>query len=146
MFEVAVDNSKKPEIAVSRAVAGAGAAAAVIGGFVVWYFDPVKSSLFPACPLYTMTGYACPGCGMTRGLHALLHGDIIGALDYNAMLPLILIFFGYLWLSVLLYALRGRGLAGGKISMAFIWIMLGLLIVFGIVRNLPYYPFNLLFP
>lgn len=118
----------------------------VVGAGVVWYFDPSRAGFMPACPLYTTTGFACPGCGMTRGLHALMHGDILTALDFNALIPLILIFLGYLFFSMLSVAVRGRGLAVGKWNLVLLWVVLGLLITFGILRNLPFYPFTILFP
>lgn len=141
-----INADRKTEQLMARMVAATGAVGAIFGGLVVWYFDPVSAGFFPACPLYSMTGFACPGCGMTRGLHALLHGDILRALDYNAMLPIILAFLGYLWLSAALFAVRGRGLMPGRYSVGLIWVMLVLLVTFGILRNLPFYPFNLLFP
>lgn len=33
-----------------------------------------------------MTGLQCPGCGSQRAIHALLHGDIISAWRFNALL------------------------------------------------------------
>ncbi|MGH9945694.1 MAG: DUF2752 domain-containing protein [Pyrinomonadaceae bacterium] len=129
-----------------RFFAGVGVAAMVVGAGVVWYFDPSRAGFMPACPLYTTTGFACPGCGMTRGLHALMHGDILTALDFNALIPLILIFLGYLFFSMLSVAVRGRGLAVGKWNLVLLWVVLGLLITFGILRNLPFYPFTILFP
>lgn len=131
---------------VERSIAGAGVAAMTVGSAAVWYFDPISSGLFPACPLYTTTGFACPGCGMTRGFHALFHGDVPTALDFNALIPLVVVFFGYLFLSMLSVAIRGRGFSIGKWNLSLLWITFGLLIVFGILRNLPYYPFNILFP
>jgi len=83
---------------------------------------------------------------MTRGLHALMHGDILTALDFNALLPLVLIFFGYIFVSLLMFAVRGRLLMPAESSLKFLWIFLGLLIVFGVLRNLPFYPFSVLFP
>ncbi|HLA94546.1 MAG TPA: DUF2752 domain-containing protein [Pyrinomonadaceae bacterium] len=116
------------------------------GASVVWYFEPTTAGFFPACPLYTTTGFACPGCGMTRGFHALFHGDLITALDYNALIPLIIVFFGYLILSMIMVAVRGRGLGLGKWGLTFIWVTLVVLLTFGIIRNLPFYPFTILFP
>lgn len=43
-----------------------------------------------ACPLRSMTGIACPGCGGTRAGLALLRGDIAMALALNPFLVLAL--------------------------------------------------------
>jgi hypothetical protein len=114
--------------------------------FAVGYFNPTTAGFFPVCPLYALTGFACPGCGMTRGLHALLHGDVLGALDYNLLLPGILFFFGYLFVSLFLTFARGRGLDFKIFTPLVIWGFFGFAFVFTILRNLPYYPFNILFP
>jgi hypothetical protein len=37
----------------------------------------------PPCPLRTVTGIPCPMCGMTRGVTALVHGDIARAVVLN---------------------------------------------------------------
>ncbi len=129
-----------------RIFAVGGLLAAFSGAAAVWYFDPVSSGLFPACPLYTTTGFACPGCGLTRGFHALFHGDVLTALDYNALIPLVVVFFGYLFLSMLMVAVRGRGFSIGKVNLTLIWVTFFALLVFGIIRNLPFYPFTVLFP
>ena len=128
--------------------AAAGVGVCLAGAASVWYFDPVNAGFFPACPLYSMTGFACPGCGMTRGFHALMHGDIATALDFNAMIPLVIVFFGYIFLSMLMVAVRGRGIGLGvnKFSMWLIWLTFTTLLVFGVLRNIPAYPFTILFP
>lgn len=36
------------------------------------------------CPFHAVTGWYCPGCGGTRALFDLLHGDIAGAWRDNA--------------------------------------------------------------
>lgn len=120
--------------------------AALGGASAVWYFEPGSSLFLPACPLYATTGFACPGCGMTRGFHALFHGDIVGALDYNALLPLVAVFFGYWFLSLSMVAIRGRGFGFGKMTAGLVMTTFILLLVFGVVRNIPAYPFTVLFP
>ena len=118
----------------------------IVGAAAVWYFDPTSAGVLPACPLYQTTGFACPGCGMTRGFHALFHGDVLTALDFNALIPVVAVFLGYIFVSMILVATRGRGLLFGKWNLVLLWGTLGVLIVFGILRNLPYYPFTILFP
>lgn len=114
--------------------------------FAIGWFNPSTAGFFPVCPLLSLTGFACPGCGMTRGLHALLHGDVLGALDYNLLLPGILFFFGYLFVSLFLTSVRGRGLNFRVFTPFVIWSFFGFALVFTVLRNLPYYPFNILYP
>jgi hypothetical protein len=78
-----------------RLLAATGATAMIAGAAGVAYFDPTSAGFFPVCPLYMLTGLACPGCGLTRGFHALFHGDILTALDYNALLPFFALFLGF---------------------------------------------------
>ncbi len=60
---------------------------------VIYYmFDPSDSNMwFPRCTLYTLTGIRCPGCGLQRAAHSLFHGDVTGALHYNALLPVLVV-------------------------------------------------------
>jgi len=60
--------------------------------------DPNASGSYGFCPFKVATGgLDCPGCGMMRGTHALLRGDVGRALDHNVFLPLVLatIVIGY---------------------------------------------------
>ena len=59
---------------------------AAAGLAAVYTFDPSKTWFYPPCPLRALTGLQCPGCGGTRALHALLHGDVAGAFAFNPML------------------------------------------------------------
>ncbi|HBR55983.1 MAG TPA: DUF2752 domain-containing protein [Blastocatellia bacterium] len=129
-----------------RMAAGAGVAVMSIGALLVWYLDPANTGYLPSCPLRRTTGIACPGCGLTRGFHALFHGDFASALDFNALIPIFIIIFGYFYLSMLLVFVRGRAFPRWSLSLPMIWGFLVVLIVFGILRNLPFYPFNVLYP
>lgn len=129
-----------------RVFAAAGVGAVAVGAFVVARYNPVTAGFFPQCPLLQTTGLACPGCGLTRGFHALFHGDILTALDYNALLPLYAVFFMYILVSLGLVAVRGRGLSFGKLPQKAIWSFFVIGLTFSILRNLPVYPFNILYP
>lgn len=61
---------------------GALAAVAVFYALV----DPEGSVPLPQCLVHRLTGFDCPGCGSQRMLHALLHGHLREAWDYNAFL------------------------------------------------------------
>ncbi|MEQ1644195.1 MAG: DUF2752 domain-containing protein [Pyrinomonadaceae bacterium] len=127
-----------------------GAATAVIAmgtaGVVGFLFDPVKSNFFPVCPLYSLTGLACPGCGLTRGFHALFDGDVIVALDFNLLLPIWAMIIGYVFVSLILLAVRGRGLPMWPSYPKFLWGFMITLVAFGVLRNIPVWPLTILFP
>ena len=129
-----------------RGLAAAGLLALSAGSSVVWYFDPTKAGFFPVCPLYSITGLACPGCGLTRGFHALFHGDIVTALDYNALIPIFALLFGLIFVSLAMVVVRGRGLLKLKHSPTPLIGFFVLLVVFGVLRNLPFDPFTFLYP
>lgn len=129
-----------------RIAAASGVAAMSLGAFLTWYFDPTRASFLPSCPLRRTTGIACPGCGLTRGFHSLFHGDFAAALDFNALIPIFIVIFGYFYLSMLLVAVRGRSFPRWTLSLPVLWGFIALLIIFGVLRNLPFYPFNVLYP
>lgn len=55
----------------------------IVGVVVLWSFDPRSAGFFPKCPMFLWTGLQCPGCGTTRALHALVHGDLAAAVRFN---------------------------------------------------------------
>ena len=59
---------------------------AVGAAAILYRFDPATTHGYPQCVFHALTGWQCPGCGTTRALHHLLHGDVIGAFRLNAML------------------------------------------------------------
>jgi hypothetical protein len=59
---------------------------AVVAMAILYRFDPATTHGYPQCVFHALTGWQCPGCGTTRALHHLLHGDVAGAFRLNAML------------------------------------------------------------
>ncbi len=133
---------KKPE----RIMAGVGLAGLAVGSFVVGFFDPSKAGFFPGCPLLKITGFACPGCGLTRGFHELFHGHMLTALDFNALVPIYAIAFSFLAFLFISIAFRGRALRFTIFTPTTLYFFLGLSAVFGVLRNIPIHPLSILFP
>ncbi|CAN5627862.1 DUF2752 domain-containing protein [soil metagenome] len=129
-----------------RLLAAAGIVSAVGGAAFVTFFNPTTAGFYPVCPLFQTTGFACPGCGLTRGFHALFHGEVLTAIGFNAMLPLWAFIFSYLFFAMFVIAVRGRAPKLEVFKPQYIWGFFILALVFAVVRNLPYYPFTLLYP
>lgn len=72
-----------------RLITGAMAVAFLAGCAVVYNFPPSQYSFYPRCPFYVATHWLCPGCGSTRALYSLLHGDVLAAWHYNALFTLL---------------------------------------------------------
>jgi hypothetical protein len=129
-----------------RGVAGVTLGVFAIGCFLVGFFNPSTTGFFPACPLLQVTGMACPGCGLTRGFHALFHGDIWTAISYNALIPIycFIFLYGIIYLASIVF--RGRGLGINLISPIPLVLFLVTCLVFGVLRNIPVEPFTFFFP
>ncbi|WP_456464123.1 DUF2752 domain-containing protein [Lutibacter sp.] len=118
----------------------------IVLAFLFFYVNPSNVNFFPKCPLYVTTGIYCPGCGSQRATHQLLHLNILGVLQQN-----ILYLFGVLLIAYHLIV-TGLNLFFKKHIYNYLYhpktpiIILIIVIVFWILRNIPYYPFNLLAP
>jgi len=112
---------------------------------LLWQFDPNQNgSPLPPCPSRWLTGLYCPGCGATRALHALLHGDIEKAFSMNVVfvtaLPIVILLI--LQQANVLPAVLQKTARVFSDARPWAW----LLISFAVLRNLPWYPFSLLAP
>jgi Protein of unknown function (DUF2752) len=69
--------------------------AAAVG--LSWLPQQVGAGL-PLCLFRELLGLPCPGCGMTRALHALAHGEVAAALRYHPLAPLVVAQSLALWM------------------------------------------------
>ncbi len=131
-----------------RIVAGLVFGSFTLALFIVTYFDPQRAGFFPKCIFHELTGLACPSCGLTRAFHAVLNGRFLDALLYNALLPVYLaaIFYFYIKSFVVLVRGYGFGFNLGKASYFLIICFFVVNLIFAVLRNLPFHPFNLLYP
>jgi hypothetical protein len=119
---------------------------ALLGVVILCLLPPTKTSFYPRCMLHSLTGLNCPGCGATRCLYALLHGDLRQAAAYNVLFLVVLPPFLALAARVWWAALRGRPSPSLPVPPWAIRILLVVLIAFGVLRNINVYPFTLLAP
>lgn len=112
----------------------------------IYLLTPGNSPWIAPCPFHWLTGWHCPGCGTLRGLHQLLHGNLAGAWGYNPLMVLCLPVLGYAVTSVAFFAVSGRKLAELRIPPRAAQAALVVIVAYGILRNVPVYPFTLLAP
>lgn len=99
--------------------------------------DPADGGVFVPCPFRTVTGWWCPGCGLTRATHHLLRGQLAEALRCNVFVVFVLAAIALSWVSWLL-ATSGRSLLGGRsLPRWAVAAMIAVAVSFAVVRNLP---------
>jgi hypothetical protein len=125
---------------------GAVCAIGIIATAILYLFDPTRAGFYAPCLFHRLTGLYCPGCGSTRAMHQLLHGHVILAFRLNPLMVLSLPFVAYGIMSQILSLKRGWRLPEMSVPSVCIWIYLGIVLVFGIARNIPIYPLSLLAP
>jgi hypothetical protein len=120
------------------------------GAFLFYYytFDPsVQTGNFISCPTNKFLGFFCPGCGSQRMIHHLLHLEFYHAFRYN---PLLFVFFPFILYCIYLFIANTFFGANYRMKILyknwFVWTFFGLVLVYAILRNLPFHPFNLLAP
>jgi len=117
--------------------AGIVLAATTIGvGAMVFFFNPSTHGFYPVCLFHSLTGLNCPGCGMTRALYALLHGNFRMALKDNALFVLTLAALVIGSVCFLWQKANDRP-ATFNMPAKFLWLFLAMAFVFAVIRNLP---------
>ena len=120
-----------------RGAAGALATGAVALAAVAWVglVDPNRPGHYLTCPLLALTGLACPGCGGLRATHDLVRLDLAGAWAMNPLWVVAAPLLVGLWAVWLARSWAGR--AGPRVPPAAAWTGLVVLVLFGVLRNVP---------
>lgn len=82
------------------------------------------------CLVRLLTGFYCPGCGVTRMIISIAKLDFYQAFRYNPLVFILLPFLIFMFFSKNKYKYE-------KIY----YVIIVLLIVFGVMRNIPYFKF-----
>ncbi len=127
------------------AVAGVG----VCGAWWLQGHPPATTWWYPPCVFHELTGLHCPGCGATRAAFAMLHGHVTEALHQNALLVIAAPFLAVIISRVVWRWVNGLPPANADPSrwIARLSLMVApVVILFSILRNLPWQPFTYLAP
>lgn len=106
-----------------------------VSGIVIVFLNPHFSFFPTGCVFNKITGFLCPGCGMSRGIHSLFCGDINKAIHFNVLLVTALP-LSMLWL-IFRYTASKYCLNVKKYDNMVIAFFISIVIVYGIIRNIP---------
>jgi hypothetical protein len=119
-------------------VVAAGTLAVAAAVAILYVFDPSTAGFYPVCTLHEMTGLQCPGCGGLRAVHQLSHGHVAAAWGLNPFVVALLPLGAWLGLREMARAVTGRQWPGLAARPVFAWLLAGALVLFGILRNVPF--------
>ena len=122
------------------ALAGVAGCCAVI----LWADPTTPGGALPICPTKALLGLTCPACGGLRMVYSLLHGDFSAALHYNALGAPAVVLFVWGMLTWTRTRLNGRPVPGWQHQRWTSPVFAAVLVVWFVVRNLPFAPFVLL--
>ncbi|MBB5779803.1 DUF2752 domain-containing protein [Nonomuraea jabiensis] len=122
------------ELLAPLGVAGATVAVFAFVGMV----DPNQPGHYPTCPFLAITGLYCPGCGTLRTIHALAHLDPATALGMNPLAVAMMPFLLFWWGRWVVRALQGRPRRTTLAHPAWLWAFIAIVMVYWVVRNLPF--------
>ena len=119
----------------ARSTANIVAVLAVCAGAVFYAFPPWQYRFYPVCPVFRYAHVLCPGCGSTRALASLLHGNFAQAWHDNALfvaiLPVLMVAAGSMYWS----AAANDRVQWPQVPKSAIVIFLAITCIFAVMRN-----------
>lgn len=93
------------------------------------------------CPIHAVTGLYCPGCGVSRMSLALLRLDVTEAASWNIGVMVALPFAAVVFVYQAVRYVKTGDARMRRWQDVLIWVMIGWLLVFTVLRNLPWFSF-----
>jgi len=116
----------------------------ILALYIFW--NPSDSNIFPKCPLYSVSGIYCPGCGSQRAAHKLLNGNIIEGFRHNYLIALLALVLLYQAFIFIMNNILNKGVTNllhkSKVTLGILIVI----ILFWILRNINLFPFTELAP
>ena len=88
------------------------------------------------CPIRSITGFKCPGCGVSRMAISLLRLDFASAWNANPVILLMVPFGVYIAVKMSISYVRFNKKTLSKVDSILVYIACAVLIIFGVLRNI----------
>ena len=113
---------------------------AVMAAGIIYYLLSCMGISLP-CVFYEVTGLYCPGCGATRMCASFIRLDFYNAFRSNQVSFFVFPVLAVIFIRKLYYYIRYGEQLHEKWMTVLSVISLIALLVFGIIRNIPYFEF-----
>lgn len=97
-----------------------------VSGIFVYFKFVLPNVEVPSCVLYSILGVYCPGCGGTRAVRALCHGEILKSVWYHPIVLYSAVLFGAFMLT---HTLEKIGVARVKGLRFHNWYLYGAIVI-----------------
>lgn len=120
-----------------RAVIYIGVTASILIAGLIVFIMKTKGIIQFNCPVHSLTGLNCPGCGATRMVLSITNFELYQAFRFNPFIFLSIPFYIYLYIACgRSYILYGR--VTDKLANCILYYAI-ILIAFGVIRNIGWF-------
>ena len=88
------------------------------------------------CPIHEITGYYCPGCGITRMFISIFKLDFYRAFRSNMLVFIMLPFATVLYFNKIYSSYKNKKSLYDKIDIKVWYVLLIIVLAFGVLRNI----------
>lgn len=98
---------RHPDVSLEHRILKGILAGGLFLGLAVIFFVPPQNIPF-ACLFHSITGHSCVTCGMTRSLHAMVHGDWLASFRFHLFGPAVFLGMLLVFLVFAADAIQGK--------------------------------------
>lgn len=98
--------------------------------YLIW---SLSTNIYISCLFHSLTGFMCPGCGISRMFLSLVRFDIVGAFSYNPVVFILLILWNVI--AILCFTEKIRFVQSKRFIYSALGVSVIALTIYGIVRN-----------
>ena len=95
-----------------------------------------KLHIYIPCFIHRITGFYCPGCGVTRMLLSMLKLDFYRAYLYNKLLFILSPFALFLFLDYIYSMIKNKNPLYKNINNKVWYLLIIILVIYGVLRNI----------